>query len=1044
MGSSNGDYSGSIQPTTDGGYIVAGYTEGADGDVQGYHGNIDIQDLWIIKLNGTGAVQWKKCLGGVYMETGADIYQTQDGGYIVAGSSASVDCGITGNHGGLDFWLVKLSPAGDIQWQKMLGGSRNEYATSLSQTPDGGYIIGGYTNSGDGQISGYHDNGDYGNNFDWWVVKVDASGNLQWQKTLGGTGDDQCNSVKVTSDGGYIAAGFVGSTDGDVTGNHGATDSWVVKFSSTGDIQWEKSFGGSKYDGANSIQATSDGGYIFAGYSGSNDGDVSGNHQSLGGFLDFWVVKITAAGTLQWQKCYGGKYNENAFYIQKTTDGGYVLSGTAESPDGDLSCNAGLTDVWVIKIDATGNLQWSKSMGGSYYDESFAVQPLPDGSFIAAASTCSVEVPGYHKHGTFAGTCADYWIIKLSPSQVAAPSPIVTLSPASGTVCAGSPATFSATVTNTDVSPSYSWTRNGISVGSNSPAYSAADCKNGDVVSVTVTAGTGVCDNDHTQATASVTVNLNNNILHPDIKIAAGSSSLCACGPATFKATVTGGGSSPAYQWMVNGAPTGGIGDNWLSNELKPADVVTCQYNDSSGCVAGAPLTSNAISLAFGAGVPATVTISGPADQPCTGSVVTFTATPANAGSNPIYQWQVNGINAGSNSSSFASQSLVNGDIVTCTITPDASYACATGGNAVSNAITMAFADKSPVSVNIAVPSGTICNGQMVTLKAVESNAGTNPTYQWLVNGLAAGTNSPDLSQVFNDGDVVQCVITADPNNFCALTTTATAPAVVLKVIDQPNPSLIITASENNACAGSLISFSAGLSDAGSGPTFQWLVNGVPQDDQTTNFNSSQLQNNDVITCSVTPGTGACSVVPLLSNAIVAVIRPLPQVTINPVDTAVLYGKQVGLNAIASSDVVSYQWTPAGLLVNTQTLHPITVPLMDSVIYSLMVESSDQCTAMATAIVKVYRALSMPNAFTPNGDGVNDVFRIPPRTAIQLEEFSIFDRWGNRIFLTRNIDEGWNGTIGGRLAEAGVYVYLIKGTDTKGAVTTKGTVILVR
>ena len=176
LGSYNGDYPQSVRQTSDGGYIVGGYTEGADGDMEGYHGNIVIGDLWVTKLSASGSLQWAKCLGGTYTEVNTDIRQTADGGYVLAGSSASVDCGMAPNHGGLDIWLVKLSPAGDIQWQYMYGGSGNEYATSVNPTPDGGYIIGGYTSSSDGQVTGFHPNGSY--SFDWWIIKVDASGNL--------------------------------------------------------------------------------------------------------------------------------------------------------------------------------------------------------------------------------------------------------------------------------------------------------------------------------------------------------------------------------------------------------------------------------------------------------------------------------------------------------------------------------------------------------------------------------------------------------------------------------------------------------------------------------------------------------------------------------------------------------------------------------------------------------------------------------------------------------------------------------------------------
>jgi len=1040
-GSYNGDYPQSIQLTSDGGYIVVGYTEGADGDVVGYRGNVGLGDLWVIKMDATGEAQWKKCLGGTFQELNGDIRQTPDGGYIVLGSSWSIDCDLPGGHGGMDGWLVKLSPAGDIQWQKMLGGILNDYATSISPTADGGYFIGGYTNSKD--IPGYHDNNDPYNNFDWWVLKVDATGNIQWQKAWGGTGNDQCFSISATPDGGCIATGTTASTNGDLAGNLGMTDAWVVKLSSTGTLQWQRLIGGSQQDGGLRVRPTPDGGYIMAGYAGSNDGNITGGDH---GGWDFLVIRFDNNGIQQWQKCYGGGTgNERAFDIQSTPDGGYLVAGDAESHDGDLSCNAGVTtDAWIIKIDATGGLVWSKSMGGSYYELPFSIQPLADGGCIFAAETCSDEIPGYHSSSPPARTCGDYWIVRLSPPVSSLPPVSVTLSPLSGKICAGMPATFTATVIDAGVSPRYAWTKNGLSVGTNSPYYSASDLKDGDLLSVAVVAGTGVCDNYPGQTSASLTIHENSNILHPDIKITSGSSYICGCAPVTFKATVTNGGSQPQYQWMLNGVAAGGTSDTWLCNGLQPGDLVTCEYSDLSGCIANAPLISNTITLNAGAGQPATVTISGPSDEPCAGTSITFTASPVNAGTNPVFRWKINGIDAGANSTTFTSQILVNGDRVTCTVTPDLSNTCTVAGDATSNTLIVALKDKASPAVSVSPTTGVACKGLPLAFKATVMNGGNIPAYQWQINGADAGTNSPDFSQVFDDGDVVQCTITADPTYSCALTTTATSSPITVQVLDQPTPSVSITADEKDVCAGSPIRFDAVLSDAGTGSTIQWMVNGAPLKDRTSTLISRQLQDNDMITCAVTPGAGACVTTPVVSNAIQVTVHPLPAVIVSPADTIVLYGGQAILHVKTSPDVVSWQWTPAYLLESTQTLNAATMPLREDVTFYLTVATSHPCYATASAAVRIYRALSMPGAFSPNGDGFNDVFRIPPGITLDLKEFSIFNRWGDRVFSTRNIGRGWDGTVGGRPAGTGTYVYVITGTDLKGPVLMKGTVVLVR
>ncbi|HZE86514.1 MAG TPA: gliding motility-associated C-terminal domain-containing protein [Puia sp.] len=1048
FGSTNGDYPNSIVPTSDGGYVVAGYTEGANGDVQGYHGNIGLGDLWVIKMDASGVVQWKKSLGGTYNEVNADIHQTPDGGYIIAGSEASVDCGFSGNHGGLDIWLIKLKANGDLEWQKFLGGSQNEYAWSLSPAADGGYFIGGYTNSPDGgDVTGHHGTV---NTFDWWVIKVDASGNLVWQKTIGGSLDDQCFSVKATPDGGCIAVGNTASSDGDIVGYHGGVfDYLVVKFSSTGAVQWQKTLGGSQSEQAWSVQLTTDGGYIIAGVSNSNDGDVSGNHQPIGAASDFWVVKLGSGGNLVWQKCYGGKFNEIAFDIQNTPDGGYVVAGSAESPDGDLSCNAGGEDGWVLKLDGAGAIQWNKSIGGARVDEPHAIKPLPDGSFIMASVTCSVEVPGYHSSTGGTGTCGDYWIVKFSIPQVVPPAPSVKITPAPAIICAGSPATFTAQLLNSGVHTSYHWTRNNQPVGGDSPTYTASDFADNDVLAVTVTSGGGACDIAIAPVTDHVIIDeQHSTILHPDIRISASSTYLCDCAPVTYKAAIINGSvSTSVYQWMLNGVATDATGDTWVSNAIKPTDKVSCLYSDLTGCVAGAPVASNIITLSPGVNAPPSVGITGPVDKPCAGDPVTFKASVINVGTSPTYQWKVNGNATGTNSPDFTSQTLADGDVVTCVVTPDASFPCAAAVDATSNPIVVSLAGAADPVVNIKItpPLQIICKGTTVSFAATTTNAGANPTYQWLLNGQPAGTNGPAFSsQTFADGDVVKCTITVDPGYTCALKSTATSFPVILLVHDQPDPTVNITAAGNGVCAGTPISFSAEAKDAGAGPAYTWLVNSIPSGNNTPSFSSSQLKSNDVVTCTVIPGAGACSTGPILSNAIVAIVQPQPQVTISPADTTILTGHQATLRATVSADALSYEWSPANFLVNAQTLRPQTIPLQDNVVYSLTTTTANGCSTTATAVVKVYRALSMPNAFTPNGDGVNDVFRIPPGITMQLKEFAVYDRWGNRIFLSRNIGQGWDGTVAGRPAEAGVYVYTVTGTDIKGPVTAKGTVVLVR
>jgi hypothetical protein len=403
------DYEGasSILQTSDGGYIVVGNSVCNDGDVSGNHGE---NDIWVVKLNATGVILWQKALGGTRSDYANSIQQTSDGGYIVAGNTQSNNGDVSGNHNtGTayfdDVWVLKLNATGLIVWQKTLGGTDNDIAKSIQQTSDGGYIVAGDTYSGDGDVTGYHGFGF----LDAWVIKLNATGGIVWQKTLGGTSTDSTVNIQQTMDGGYIVAGGTGSNNGDVTEQHGVFDCWVVKLNVLGEITWQKTYGGTNQESATSIQQTLDGGYIVVGNTYSNDGDVSGNH----GDLDVWILKLNATGTIVWQKALGGTGTDNAYAIQQRLDGSYIVAGFTYSNDGDVSGNHttdnSLADYWVLKLDYQGTIIWQKTIGGTDGDYATCLQQTSDSGYIVAGITGSNDgnVTGNHGNG-------DYWVVKLS------------------------------------------------------------------------------------------------------------------------------------------------------------------------------------------------------------------------------------------------------------------------------------------------------------------------------------------------------------------------------------------------------------------------------------------------------------------------------------------------------------------------------------------------------------------------------------------------------------------------------------------------------
>jgi hypothetical protein len=351
FGGWNNDCGYSVQQTSDGGYIIAGYTQffGAGG-----------YDVYLIKTDSEGNLKWQKTFGGRNDDEGYSVQQTSDGGYIIAGYTTSF------GGGGYDVYLVKTDPNGNLLWQKTFGVG---IGWSVQQTSDGGYIIAGETSSfGAGGK-------------DVYLIKTDPNGNQEWQKTFGGNGKDDAGSVQQTTDGGYIIAGFTASFGA------GLVDVYLIKTDSTGNSQWQKTFGGSDNDSGYSVQQTADGGYIIAGWT-----------TSFGaGFYDVYLVKTDPSGNLLWQKTFGGSGFDVGSSVQQTTDGGYIIAGQTKS------FGAGAEDVYLIRTDSDGNSVWQKTFGGSGSDEASSVQQTSDGGYIITGWTRSFGAGG-----------DDVYLIKLS------------------------------------------------------------------------------------------------------------------------------------------------------------------------------------------------------------------------------------------------------------------------------------------------------------------------------------------------------------------------------------------------------------------------------------------------------------------------------------------------------------------------------------------------------------------------------------------------------------------------------------------------------
>ncbi len=348
----------SVSATSDGGYSIAGRSDPSG------TGNYDIR---VMKVDIFGDAEWVKNYSGSLYEHSYTIEQTLDEGYILSGYTNS----FAGN--GYDAFLIKLNSSGIVEWQKIYGGINADAGYALVQTSEGGYIIAGETKSyGAGQA-------------DCWIIRLDSAGGILWQKAYGGSYDDILCSIRQTSDGGYIAAGLTYSYG---SGAPASSDLWVLRLDSAGDVGWQKNYGGPGYDDAGCVLETPSGDFLVTGRS---------NSYSAGDY-DLWILKLDSSGNIFWQKKYGGSGMDRANCASNTSDGGFVVAGYTDS------FGAGGYDLWAMKIDSSGDVVWQKTYGGSNNDGALNLERTQDGGYIMSGWTWS-----------FSSSNSDYWVLKINP-----------------------------------------------------------------------------------------------------------------------------------------------------------------------------------------------------------------------------------------------------------------------------------------------------------------------------------------------------------------------------------------------------------------------------------------------------------------------------------------------------------------------------------------------------------------------------------------------------------------------------------------------------
>ncbi|MDX8549446.1 hypothetical protein KHC33_01665 [Methanospirillum sp. J.3.6.1-F.2.7.3] len=388
-----------LDTSPDGNTTVCGVAYPDDSVDLGELGN---GDAWVIRFDSNGTILWEKLFGGNETDYALSVRNLPDGGAAVIGTTGSYNGDVSGYHGNGDLWFINLGPDGNIRWDQALGGDLIDEGSDIAVLPDGGYILCGYSMSSNGNLRRHLGGGDL------WLVRLDKDGNILWQQTYGGSRRDSGTSVTITGDNAIVACGNTNSTDGMVSGNRTSSDVWIIKTDMNGTLLWEQSFGGSALDWGHSVIELASGDLMVAAVTASDDGDIVKNN----GAGDIWLMRLAPDGTIIWNQTYGGSFSDNVWKLEPSPGGGAYLVGDSYSVDGHFAGNHGESDLLIGEVDGDGKLIWHRQIGGSSVDRGSWVKRTNADTLIVTGMTASSDgdVSGDHALG-------DLWILEVEGSR---------------------------------------------------------------------------------------------------------------------------------------------------------------------------------------------------------------------------------------------------------------------------------------------------------------------------------------------------------------------------------------------------------------------------------------------------------------------------------------------------------------------------------------------------------------------------------------------------------------------------------------------------
>lgn len=775
--------------------------------------------------------------------------------------------------------------------------------------------------------------------------------------------------------------------------------------------------------------------------------------------------------------------------------GGTIQLGTAPTAGNNYSWNpvTGLNNANianpVLSLDNLGNSSVTRKY---FVSTSFA-------SAAGCASTDSVEI-------------------------TINPKPAININFLPTIICENTTVIYTATISNGGALPVFNWKKNNAVIGGNTATFTDIAPVTGDQITCTLSSNDCVSDIPVSIISNTITATVT-PIIIPAVSILTASNSICSGSSVTFTAMALNGGSSPSYQWKLNGNTVGTNSSSYTNASLQNGDQINCELTSNANCLSVATVVSNTIIISVVSNLVPAININASANNICSGSAVSFSAMAVNGGATPIYQWQLNGINVGSNSNNYTNANIQNTDIISCNLTSNA--ACISTANAVSNSISMIVIPSVTAGVTITASANNVCNGTAINFTAMAVNAGATPVYQWKLNAVTVGSNSTMYSNAtLQNGDVVSCVLLS--NATCLLNATAVSNNITINILPTVTPAVTITANANNICIGTTVNFFAAAVNTGSAAFYQWKLNGINVGTNSNNYPNSILQNGDWVSCVLTSNASCTSISTAISNTVTMQVKPIVNSIVSIticngqtyaghnstgtfIDTFIsnngcdsirtlnlnIYPKRdtiinknicLGTNFEGYSNSGKYTDTFINLFgcdsirnINLLIVNPPILFLgndtslcleqaftlqagnFDSYLwqdnstknsyqvsteglYSVRVSNICGTATDAISIISKNCGFYFPSAFTPGNANRNTTFKLLTDFVIKKYHLAVYNRWGQIIFESIDYLKGWDGNYNNKAANSGTYLWVCELTHpvTGTKIVKKGTVVLIR